>query len=135
MVTILRRIGKNCTLSSFHSQPQSLQKEIWRSTTVKKNRLKNFHVSFSPKLAYCYGNCFSFARSFEGLSKSRFATYSHIIIGHWVDRRRSVRLTAASASSGRRPGSDRISVAVHRYLREFRTATVEDKEWLIIKND
>jgi len=39
-----------------------------------------------------------------------------------MDRRRSVRLTAASASSGRRVGSDKISVAVHRVLREFKTA-------------
>lgn len=39
-----------------------------------------------------------------------------------MDRRRSVRLTAASASSGRRFGSVKISVAVHRDLREFRTA-------------
>lgn len=39
-----------------------------------------------------------------------------------MDRRRSVRLTAASASSGRRAGSDKISVAVHKFLREFRTA-------------
>jgi len=45
-----------------------------------------------------------------------------VSFGHCEDRRRSVRLTAASASSGRRAGSDKISVAVHRYLKELRTA-------------
>lgn len=43
-----------------------------------------------------------------------------------MDRRRSVRLTAASASSGRRVGSVKISVAVHRDLREFKTAENDD---------